>query len=113
MSKTSIFLLSLLALAGCASPTVVSRVKPMDNQLSCDQLQIERSEAERYKDEAKKVSGVTGGNVARALLFWPALIGTAMNANEAREAADTRMNNLAILMNQKNCSFPAPALSSK
>ena len=112
MKVKSLLLLSLLALAGCASPTVVSRVKPMDNQLSCEQLQMERAEAEQYKDEAKKVGGVTGGNVARAIFFWPALIGTAMNANEAREAADTRMNNLAILMNQKNCNVPAPTLSA-
>lgn len=105
-------MLSLLALAGCATPTVVSKVKPSDNQLSCEQLQNERVEAERYKQEAKQVSGVTGGNVARAIFFWPALIGTAMNANEAREAADTRMNNLAILMNQKNCAVPAQSVSA-
>jgi len=42
----------------------------------------------------------------RALLFWPAILGTAANANEAIAAADSRKVHLANQMNQKNCSIP-------
>lgn len=61
---------------------------------------------QRFRDEADKEKGMTGGNVARALLFWPAILGTFSNANEAIAAADTRKVHLANLMNQKNCAIP-------
>ena len=93
-------------LGGCASPTVVQSVKPGDDGLSCPQMQNEYADSERFKKEAASEKGVTGGNVAR-LLFWPAIIGTYMNANEAIAAADNRMVNLANLMSKKNCPVPA------
>ena len=87
-------LFSMLAIStvllGCASPTVVQSVKPGDAGLTCAQLQNEYSDADRFKKQAGEEKGVTGGNVAR-LLFWPAIIGTYMNANEAISAADNRM----------------------
>ena len=92
-------------LGGCASPTVVQSVKPGDDGLSCPQLQNEYADSERFKKDAASEKGVTGGNVAR-LLFWPAIIGTYMNANEAIAAADNRMVNLASLMSKKNCPVP-------
>ncbi len=95
-----------IVLLGCASPTVVQSVKPGDAGLTCAQLQNEYSDADRFKKQAGEEKGVTGGNVAR-LLFWPAIIGTYMNANEAISAADNRMTYLAGIMTQKNCSVPA------
>ena len=99
-----------VALVGCASPTVVQSVKPGDSGLGCAQLQNEYADADKFKKEAEGEKGVTGGNVAR-VLFWPAIIGTYMNANEAIAAADNRKVHLANLMNQKNCQIPlgAPA----
>lgn len=100
------------ALHGCASPTVVQSVKAGDAGLTCPQLQNEYQDAERFKSEADKEKGLTGGNVARALLFWPAILGSYSNANEAIAAADNRRVHLANLMNQKNCPIPglyAPA----
>jgi hypothetical protein len=96
----SIFVLTLLF--GCASPTVVQSVKPGDAGLSCAQLQNELADADRFKKDAQGEKGVTGGNAAR-LLFWPAIIGTYMNANEAIAAADNRMVNLTNLMSKGNC----------
>jgi hypothetical protein len=107
MKIISTLALSLL-LAACATPTVVKTVKPGDNGLTCPQLQNEYSEAEQLKETAQKEKGVTGGNVARALLFWPAILGTASNANEAIAAADTRMTYLANIMTQKSCDVPVP-----
>jgi len=105
MKSFYLYVSLVLVLVGCASPTVVQSVKPGDTGLSCAQLQNEYSDADRFKKEAEGEKGVTGGNTAR-LLFWPAIIGTYMNANEAIAAADNRKVHLANLMNQKNCQVP-------
>jgi len=106
MKNAYIYMLAVVAIvSGCASPTVVQSIKPGDAGLSCPQLQNEYSDADRFKKEAEGEKGVTGGNAAR-LLFWPAIIGTYMNANEAIAAAENRKVNLANLMNQKNCQVP-------
>jgi hypothetical protein len=103
--KTSyIFFAILTILAGCASPTVVQSVKPGDSSLSCGQLQNEIADADKFKKDADDVKGVTGGNTAR-LLFWPAIIGTYMNANEAIAAADNRKVHLSNIMSQKSCQL--------
>jgi hypothetical protein len=94
-------------LSACASPTVVQTVKPGDIGLTCAQLQNEYSDAERFKKEADAEKGVTGGNVAR-LLFWPAIVGTTMNANEAIAAAENRKVHLSNVMMQKKCENTAP-----
>jgi hypothetical protein len=103
-------LAGVLILGGCASPTVVQTVKPGDTGLTCPQLLNEYSDAERFRGEAEKEKTVTGGNVARALLFWPAILGTAANANEAIGAANTRKVHLANVMNSKGCQIPTEAL---
>ena len=111
MLKISIVIcLFTTILFGCASPTVVQSVKPGDTGLNCAQLQNEYSDADRFKKQAGEEKGVTGGNVAR-LLFWPAIVGTYMNANEAISAADNRMTYLAGIMAQKNCSTPTSTSS--
>ena len=97
--------LVVIGLAGCASPTVVQSVKPGDTGLTCPQLQNEFSDAEHFKKEADAEKGVTGGNVAR-LLFWPAIVGTTMNANEAIAAAENRKVHLINVMMQKQCEQP-------
>jgi hypothetical protein len=99
------FVLVLGLLSACASPTVVQTVKPGDTGLNCAQLQNEFSDAERFKKEADSEKGVTGGNVAR-ILFWPAIIGTYMNANEAIAAAENRKVHLTNLMVQQKCDIP-------
>ena len=108
-SKYSTWLaaVSTVLLCACATPTVVQAVKPGDYGLSCSQLQNEYADAERFRAEADAEKSVTGGNVVRALFFWPAILGTAANANEAIAAADSRKVNLANIMNQKNCAIPA------
>lgn len=96
----------IATLAGCATPTVTQVVKPGDTGLSCAQLQNEYSDVQRLKKEADAEKSVTGGNVARAIFFWPAIIGTAMNANEAIAAADNRAVHLSNLMAQAKCDIP-------
>ena len=98
--------LAISLLAGCATPTITQVVKPGDTGLTCAQMQNEYSDVQRLKKEADSEKSVTGGNVVRALLFWPAIIGTNMNANEAIAAADNRSVHLSNLMSQKNCEVP-------
>lgn len=99
-------------LASCASPTVVQSMKPGDTGLSCAQLQNEYVDAEKFKKEAEGEKGVTGGNVAR-LLFWPSIIGTYMNANEAMAAAENRKIHLANVMIQKKCPVTNEPIAEK
>jgi hypothetical protein len=114
--RGKVIMLCSLITIGCATPTVVQSVKPGDAGLSCSQLQNEYADAENYRLLADKEKSVTGGNVVRAILFWPAILGTASNANEAIAAANSRKVYLANQMSQKNCSIPVTptvAVSSK
>ena len=95
---------ALLLLVGCSKPTVVEVVMLGDEELNCGQLKNAYAEAERFKEEAKGEKGVTGSNTARGLLFWPAIIGTYMNSNEAIQAADSRKVHLMNIMRDKDCS---------
>lgn len=105
MKKSYLPLVMVALLSACASPTVIQTMKPGDTGLSCAQLQNEYSDAERYKKEAEGEKGVTGGNTAR-LLFWPAIVGTYMNANEAISAAESRKVHLVNMMTQQKCDIP-------
>lgn len=104
--KKFLTLSAMLVLTGCATPTVTQVVKPGDAGLTCSQMQNEYSDAQRFKKEADAEKSVTGGNVVRALFFWPAIIGTAMNANEAIAAADNRMVHLSNMMMNQKCEIP-------
>lgn len=95
---------AVLLLTACATPHVVQVVKTTDVGLTCAQLNTEISEADRFRSDAQKEKGVTGTNVAAVILFWPAMIGTYSNANEAISAADTRKSHLVGLYNQKKCA---------
>jgi hypothetical protein len=106
MKQYFLFFATAALLGGCASPTVVQTVKPGDVGLSCAQLQNEYVDVQKFRDEADKEKGMTGGNVVRALFFWPAILGTMSNANEAISAAETRKVHLANVMTQKNCPVP-------
>lgn len=94
---------ALFILAGCATPHVVQSVKTSDSSLSCSQINTEMAESDRFRSDAQKEKGMTGTNVAAVIFFWPAMIGTYANANEAIAAADTRKLNLMGLYNQKKC----------
>ncbi len=108
MSKYLSIIIIIIITSGCATPTVVETVKPGDSGLTCAQMQNEYSDMERFKAAADKEKGMTGGNVARAILFWPAILGTFSNANEAIAAAETRKVHLVNLMNQNSCTIPGP-----
>jgi hypothetical protein len=95
-----------LLVVACATPTVVQTVKPGDSGLSCAQLRNEFADAQQFRKQAEDDKGLTGGNVARALFFWPAILGSYSNANEAIAAADARKVHLANLISLKHCPLP-------
>ena len=74
-----------------------------DASLSCNQITSEMADADRSKNDVQKEKGVMGINAAALVLFWPAMIGTYSNANEAIAAADARKVNLMGLYKQKKC----------
>lgn len=103
MKKLGIIFFSLLLLSACSTPKVVEVNKVSDTRLSCTQLEEEIIEANRFEQKARDKKGVTGTNVAAAVLFWPAMIGTYKNANDAIEAARDRKAYLMKLRANKGC----------
>jgi len=92
------------SLTACASPEVVDTKQMGDDKLSCRQLAAEIQEASEFERKAQKEKGVTGTNAA-AVIFWPAIIGTYANANEAIKAAKERKEHLVDLSTKKGCSM--------
>ena len=74
-----------------------------DASQSYNQITPEMADADRSKNDVQKEKGVTGINAAALVLFWPAMIGTYLNANEAIAAADACKVNLMGLYKQKKC----------
>ena len=95
----------LCALAGCATPHVVSTRKAGDADLTCPQLKNEYADAVDFESKARGERKVTGTNVAAAVLFWPALIGTYANTEEAITAAKDRQKRIEGLAQEKNCKL--------
>ncbi len=105
MSKLC-FAVALAAAAGlsaCATPTVVDTEQPTDRRLSCTELIEQIEEAAEFEEEAREERGVTGTNVAAAVFFWPGLVGTYMNTEEAIEAAQDRREHPQEIYDEKGC----------
>ena len=100
----TILILSLVLINSCAKPTVVNVVMPGDKKLNCEELKDGFLETRRFKQEAESIKEVnTGGNVTRGMFFWPALLKTLQNADEAIKAANDRGYHLVGIMKNKNC----------
>ncbi len=93
----------LAMLGGCATPEVVQSKQARDSEMTCTQLKSAYAEAMDLETKARKERGVTGTNVAAALFFWPAMIGTYKNTEEAIDAAKERQKHLEMLAAGKNC----------
>lgn len=96
-------LFAAATLSACATPEVVQVAEVGDRDLSCAELERELAEAARFEREAREDRGVTGTNVAAALLFWPGLIGTYANTGEAIEAAQDRQRLLSDIARDMGC----------
>ena len=99
----TILVLSFVLLISCAKPTVVNIVLPNDDKLNCEKLENGVTDAQEFRRKAIAVTGNTGKNQAAAMLFWPALMMTYINASEAIVAANERSVHLINIMQDKNC----------
>lgn len=110
MKKLSITLSAAL-LAACASPEVVQEKQARDETLSCPQLLAAVDEAKEFEKKGRGERKATGTNVAAAIFFWPGLIATYSNTEDAINAAKERQNYLMKLYSEKKCSDKTASVS--
>ena len=96
--------LSLFTLfISCATPEVVDVENPLDQKKNCDELETAVAEAQKFKRDALYEKENTGGNMARFILFWPAMATSYHNADKAIKAANERTYHLLKIIKKKNC----------
>lgn len=98
-------LAAAILLSGCASPTVVQTKQSNDSSMNCAQLKSAYSDAQDFESKARKERGVTGTNIAAAIFFWPAMIGTYKNTEEAIDAAKDRQKHIEKIAESKQCAL--------
>ena len=96
-------LLIFTLLLSCATPEVVIVKNPTDEIKNCEQLENLVAEAQKFKRDALYEKENTGGNMARMILFWPAMATTFYNADKAIRAANDRTYHLLKIMKKKDC----------
>tara|TARA_Y100001958_G_C21174933_1_gene505966 strand:+ start:890 stop:1312 length:423 start_codon:yes stop_codon:yes gene_type:complete len=88
----------------CATPEVVDVKNPLDEKKNCNELEISVAQAQKFKRDALYEKENTGGNMARFILFWPAMATSYHNADKAIRAANDRTYHLLKIMKKKNCN---------
>ena len=101
--KAVYLLLILSFLFSCATPEVVVVKDPLDENKNCEELENLVAETQKFKRDALYEKENTGGNMARMILFWPAMATTFYNADKAIRAANDRTHHLLKIMKNKNC----------
>ncbi len=96
-----------LGMVGCATPHVVDTRQLGDKKLSCGEIEDQIDEADRFEQQARSERKITGRNVAAAVLFWPALLGTYVNTEDAIDAAKERKRYLHKSYEKKGCTTPS------
>ena len=66
----------------CATPKVVNVKDPSDNKKNCKELESLVAETQKFKRDALYEKENTGGNIARMMIFWPAMATTFYNADK-------------------------------
>ena len=102
MNRTATITASIF-LTACASPAVIDTRKVGDKGMSCEQIVQEVDEADRFERDARKERTVTGTNVLAAVFFWPALIVTYSNTEDAINGAKDRKAHLLKLSDKQDC----------
>jgi hypothetical protein len=91
-------------LFGCATSQKVQVVQPGDQNLSCNAIKEELAKLDKAQAEIDSKKGVTGTNVAAALLWLPGLAYTYYDAGEATRLISDRKSALTSTYNSKNCT---------
>ena len=74
-----------------------------DEKKNCKELESLVAETQKFKRDALYEKENTGGNMARMILFWPAMATSFYNADKAIRAANDRTYHLINIMKKKNC----------
>ena len=90
-------------LVGCATSEKVQVVQPGDQNLSCNAIKEEFARLDKAQADIDSKKGVTGTNVAAALLWLPGLAYTYYDAGEATRLISDRRSALTAIYNSKNC----------
>lgn len=111
INRTLTLIFILLFVVACATPEIIEEKRLSDFYLSCSSIEAEIAEADKFEEDAKDEKGFTGTNVAAAIFFWPAMLATYSNANDAIEAANERKAHLRELYISKSCGGGSSAAS--
>jgi hypothetical protein len=95
--------LTLILLFGCATPTVVDSVQLEDDNLTCQELDLEIEETKQLREDALLKKGWTSLNIA-GFIFRPLLLLTYSNVGIAINAADARLIHLSNIKRDKGCN---------
>lgn len=108
-----VILAASLTTTACVSTQTVSTKQVNDATLSCSSIATRLGEVRSGKRYAKANQGLSGSNLAAALLFWPALLVNTQNTNNMIKSMDEREAVLVGYYNNKNCTDPIPSYSNK
>ena len=98
-----LFLLIFISLLSCAAPKVVKVQDTLDESKNCLELESSVADAQKFKRDALYEKYNTGGNMARLIIFWPAMATSFHNADKAVRAANDRTYHLLKIMREKDC----------
>jgi len=101
MTKSLLLVLLAVLATACVSNNAIQTVKPTDYQMTCSELKEELSTLGVAFEESRKESGVTGGNVALAVVFWPGIIVNEMRSNQNQDSIARRAEHLSQIYNSK------------
>ncbi|AZI42849.1 hypothetical protein EHF33_08870 [Deinococcus psychrotolerans] len=103
MKQVVLLLTASLMLASCAPRYNPNSRKP-DADLSCNEIRSEISRAELARTEAGNNRGLSGQNVAWAILFLPGVVANEYTNDKVQRAADERIGTLNRLYSAKRCT---------
>ena len=105
-----------LGICVCAQPPelcVSTRIlNPQWQDPAGDELVQATKEAQKFEADARDGRTLTGTNVAAALFWWPGLVATYVNTDDAIDAAVDRQTHLAEIYKDKGCSEGSSATTS-
>lgn len=100
-----VVLMAVIAVAGipsCAPRYSAAEQRPVAS-LSCTELRDEYAKLLSIRREAESKSGLSGQNVAWAILFWPGAVVNEMDNREVMRKVDERAVEIASWSANKGC----------
>lgn len=96
-------LVSAFTLSACATSEKVQVSQVGDHTMSCKELADEMVKLDTAQSNVDSKKGVTGTNVASAILWLPGLAYTYYDAGQATEKISERRSHLSEIFSEKHC----------